>query len=99
MRFRRASACKVSDAVAPASSKLSFCDVQESSRGGHNGSWFTSRACQTPNRGETGGIVNHLAQNREALIANVQRAASPRRIGEDALEREVGVVGEGVVER
>src|SRR2546427_8396234 len=91
-------ACKVSDAVAPASIKLIFWDVQQPSRGGHNGSWFPSRACQTPYRGETADIVNHLAQDREAIIANVQRAAPCRRIGEDALERELRVGVEVVFE-
>src|SRR5260370_40113355 len=98
MRSQLALARQISNAVAPEPINLSLRDVENVGGGADYRARFTPRTRQATNASETAGIVDHLAQDGEAVVANVQASYSRRRGREYALEREIRVRIEVVVE-
>src|SRR5207302_933998 len=56
-----------------------------------DGAWVPPGARQATNARETPDIVDHLAQDRESVVADVEGSAARRRVGDYALERQIRV--------
>src|SRR6267143_5076685 len=82
---------QISHATAPDRIKLTLRNLEKAGGGADYRPWLTSTTRQFPDGRKPASVVHHPAENREAIISDVERARSRWRVCEDVLERHIWV--------
>ena len=82
---------QISDAAAPEGIKLTLRNLEKAGGGAEYTPWFTASTRQFPDGRKPASVVHHPAENRDAIISDVERAGSRWWVCEDVLERQISV--------